>query len=270
MGKNPHSRAAHTRKSDNSAVSEALGTILVFGIVVSGIAIIVLFGTNILNSTKETNNIQNIEQGFKVVQSGIGRVALEKTPVTTARMHVEGGTLYTALEGSTISVKYPGTSTVFYPETKTGELTYVTNGKRVSVQNGGLWMSYGSLNDDIMVLSPRIYGAEDTSTLIINVIRITGDTSSFGGSGTANIIMEYKDTKVTNATSSPSDAVITIDTEYPNAWGRCLYDRFTEDGFSVENPDVSIPNRVVVTVHDVKKVIVSEHTIGVKPMLYTS
>jgi len=254
------------RISDNSAVSESIGSVLVFGIVITGIALIVVFGMSILNDTKDLNNFQNMEQGFKVVQSDLKRVALEKTPVMTARMHLEGGTLYTNVTGYPFQVDFNGNT---YRNT-TGEIAYLgSNGKSLSVQNGGVWLTYSAIDlNDQVVLPPRIFAQPDTGTLVINVIRLTGSPSSFGGTGTMNIVMEYNDTAVyTYSSPMPTDAVITINTGYPNAWGRCLDSGLEGFGTSTQVPS---PDTAVVTVHGVSQVIVSEHTIQVQPLVYNS
>ena len=254
------------RISDNRAVSESIGSVLVFGIVITGIALIVLSGMNILNDTKDLNNFQNVEQGFKVVQSDLKRVALEKTPVMTARMHLEGGALYTNVTGYPFQVDFNGNT---YRNT-TGAISYLgSNGKSLSVQNGGVWLAYAAsdLNDQ-MVLPPRIFAQPDTGTLVINVIRLTGSPSSFGGSGTMNIVMEYNDTAVyTYSSPTPADAVITINTGYPNAWGRCLESSLEAFSASTQIPS---PDTAVVTVHGISQVIVSEHTVQVQPLVYNS
>ena len=85
---------------DDSGVSESLGYILVFAIVLTGIAGIVFFGVTMLNDAKDRNNFQNVEQGLTVVQSDLKRVAMEKAPVKTTKMHVEGGVLSTNFSSS--------------------------------------------------------------------------------------------------------------------------------------------------------------------------
>ncbi|HMK46672.1 MAG TPA: hypothetical protein VK436_08605 [Methanocella sp.] len=254
------------RHFDDEGVSEAIGTVLVFGIVLTGITIITVLGMSILNNSKDMNNFQNVEQGLKVVQSDMKRVALEKTPIKTTLIHTEGGSIYTDMTGSSTYVDFPGLS---YHNT-TGEVSYrMDSGKYVSLQNGGLWLSYGTNGTDQMVLSPRIFAWPDTGTLVVNVIRLAGTPSSYGGSGTMNIIMEYNDTEqyISPRSGTPQDAKITLDTRYPYAWGRFMQDSL--EGFNVDYT-VPSPDKVVITVHGVNQVQVSEHTVSIKPIVYTS
>ena len=261
----PAEHAGLLRIPEDRAVSESIGSILVFGIVITGIALIIVSGLSILNDSKDMNNFQSVEQSFKVVQSNLKRVAFEKTPVQTARLHIEGGTLRTNVTGSTIQVDFNGNR---YGNT-IGEITYQgTAGKTVSVQNGGLWIDYGGDRDDQMVLAPRIFAQPETGTLIVNVIRLTGAPSSFGGSGTMNLVMEYNDTKMyTYSSPGPTNAVITLNTEYPNAWARCLEGSL--EGFVVTSATPS-PQTAEITVSGVKTVVISEHTVYIGPLVYNS
>ena len=132
---------------DNKAVSESLGYILVFAIVLTGIAGIVFFGVTMLNDAKDRNNFQNVEQGLTVVQSDLKRVAMEKAPLKTTKMHVEGGTLSTNFTYSALRVDFNG----YVYDNKTGNITYYSNNglKMLSIEDGGLWKSYGGPLSDL-------------------------------------------------------------------------------------------------------------------------
>jgi hypothetical protein len=251
---------------DDRGVSESLGYILVFAIVLTGIAGIVFFGVTMLNDAKDRNNFQNVEQGLTVVQSDLKRVAMEKAPVKTTKMHVEGGTLSTNYSSSSIRVEFNGQ--VY--DNKTGDITYYSNTglKSLSLEGGGLWKSYGSSMDDINIAPPRIFSSSVNNAIVINVIRLNGTDSAFAGSGTANVIMEYTGNRVyTYQSLLPGDLTITINTTYPNAWARFIGESIS--GFPIVPVDVS-DTRMKVTISGVSQVIVSEHTINIRPFVLTS
>ena len=79
---------------DDKAVSETIGFILIFAIVLTCIGIILLYGNQVLDVTKNENNFQSIQQGFIVLQSDLQQVALEQTPVKTSMIHLEDGTVF--------------------------------------------------------------------------------------------------------------------------------------------------------------------------------
>jgi hypothetical protein len=251
---------------DDNGVSESLGYILVFAIVLTGIAGIVFFGVTMLNDAKDRNNFQNVEQGLTVVQSDLKRVAMEKAPVKTSKLHVEGGTLSTNFSSASIRVDFNG----YVYNNVTGGITYYSNTgqKTLSLEDGGLWKSYGGPLGDVGIAPPRIFSSPANGAIVINVIRLNGTDSAFSGSGTANLIMEYVGNRVyTYPAIVPSDVTITVNTTYPNAWARFIQDSIS--GFPVMPITVS-DTQMKVTISGVSRVIVSEHTINIRPFILTT
>jgi hypothetical protein len=251
---------------DDSGVSESLGYILVFAIVLTGIAGIVFFGVTMLNDAKDRNNFQNVEQGLTVVQSDLKRVAIEKAPVKTTKLHVEGGTLSTNFESSSIRVDFNGN--VY--DSIIGNITYYsdTGLKKLSIENGGLWESSGDPWGDRGIAPPRVFSSSENDAIVINVIRLDGTNSAFSGSGTTSLIMEYLGNRVLNYTSPvPADVTITVNTAYPNAWSRFINDSIS--GFTVTPVSVT-DSQTKITISGVSRVIVSEHTVHLRPFILTS
>jgi hypothetical protein len=254
---------------DDSGVSESLGYILVFAIVLTGIAGIVFFGVTMLNDAKDRNNFQNVEQGLTVVQSDLKRVALEKAPLKTSKMHVEGGTLSTNFSSAAIRVDFNGN--VY--DNKTGDITYTssTGQKTLSLEDGGLWNSYGGPPGDTCIAPPRIFVSPSNGALVINVIRLNGTDSAFSGAGTTNLIMEYLGNRVYTYTSPvESDLTITVNTTYPNAWYNFVDEliKGSLSGFTVTPVNVT-DSQMKLTIHHLSRVVISEHTINIQPFIMT-
>jgi FlaG/FlaF family flagellin (archaellin) len=250
---------------DDRGVSESIGYILVFAIVLTGIAGIVFFGVTMLNDAKDRNNFQNVEQGLTVVQSDMKRVAVEKAPVKASKIHVEGGTLAMNFSSASIRVDFDGHTY----DNPTGDITYYsdTGLKTLSIENGGLWKSYGGPMNDVGILPPRIFSSYANNALVINVIRLTGNDTAFYSSGTANLVMEYAGNRVyTYDAAVPGDVTITVNTAYPNAWFRFMDESI--DGFPVTPIDVN-ETRMKVSISGVSEVIISEHTINVGAPYFT-
>jgi hypothetical protein len=251
---------------DDSGVSESLGYILVFAIVLTGIAGIVFFGVTMLNDAKDRNNFQNVEQGLTVVQSDLKRVAMEKAPVKTTKLHVEGGTLSTNFDSSRIRVDFAGN--VY--DSIIGNITYYSNTglKMMAIENGGLWKSSGDQWGDLGIAPPRIFSSTENDAIVINVIRLDGTNSAFSGAGTTSLIMEYLGNRVFNYTSPvDADVTITVNTAYPNAWSRFINDTIT--GFVVTPVSIT-DSETKMTISGVSRVIISEHTVHVRPFVLSS
>ena len=259
-----------TATADDSGVSETLGSILVFGIVVSGIAIILLFGMNILNNSKDQNNFQSVSQGFKVIQSDIKRTALEQMPVKTTRIHMDGGTI--ALDPSkTISITYNGKDSAgtylgsIYSNIPTGYINYAASGttNSISLENGGLWSR--EYDYDYVKAAPRIFLDPD-NMLVLNVIRLDCSAEKFAGTGTINLFIKATSNRVLTYTGDPGAQPVTIiiQTSYPAAWSTAFNAINVPAGSTI----VTTPgtDQVQVTISGVKKLIISEHTVKIDPM----
>lgn len=234
-----------------------------FAIVLTGIAGIVFFGATMLNDAKDRNNFQNVEQGLTVVQSDMKRVAMEKAPVKASKMRVEGGTLVMDFNASSIRVDFAGNTY----DNFTGDISYdsSTDMKVLSIENGGLWKTSGPMND-IGVLPPRIFASAANNAIVINVIRLKGNDSSFGGAGTISLNMAYVGNNVYTYNSAvPGDVTITVNTTYPTAWARFI--QSTIQMFPVTPVNVS-DNSMKVTISGVSEVVISEHTIYVEPIVF--
>ncbi|HEY3274529.1 MAG TPA: hypothetical protein VGJ92_12230 [Methanocella sp.] len=251
---------------DDMGVSESLGYILVFAIVLTGIAGIVFFGVTMLNDAKDRNNFQNVEQGLTVVQSDLKRVAMEKAPVKTSKLHVEGGMLSTNFTSSSLRVDFNGN--VY--DHAIGNITYYSNTglKTLSIENGGLWKSVGYSAGDLGIAPPRIFSSSVNHAIVINVVRLEGTPSSYASSGTMNLVMEYAGNRVYTYTAPvPGDVTITVNTAYPNAWSRFIEESIS--GFTVTPVSIS-DSQMMMTISDVSEVIISEHTVNIRPFYITS
>lgn len=243
--------------NDDRAVSESLGYILIFGIVLSCIALIMLFGNDILNSAKADNNFKSIEQGMTIVISDLKRVALEGTPVKTARIHMEGGSISATRDTNPISITF-NTNTY---SNNTGNITYISSSdnSRISIENGGLWERDVTNGTDIVVLKPRIYNTTfaGKNTLVLNIIRFDANAdTAVGGSATIDVILrdQSENPPYTWDAGTPQTVHITFNTAYPNAWARF----FAEEGAHTS----TTTDTVTADFPDISRVIVNENLIG--------
>lgn len=242
----------------DQAVSETIGSILMFGIMLAGIVIILLVGGGMLDNTKSQNNFKGIEHGFTILYSDIEQSALDCTPVKTAKIHMEDGSIIFNNSSNKISIN-AGSSPIF--EGTAGNMTFKSNRdmSMISLENGGLWETYGE-GSDTCVLKPRIFFDEDTRTIFINIIRLKGNSVVISGYTTIYVQLKFNSTDVSSYNVSNNENVtITFNTAYPGAWGRFFQE--VNPQFYV-TPDYN--NYIVnITIQGIKKVIISEHILDV-------
>ncbi|HEY3274690.1 MAG TPA: hypothetical protein VGJ92_13050 [Methanocella sp.] len=232
-----------------SAVSESLGYILIFGVVMACIALLYLNGTAIINNAQESTSFQGMEQSLGVVASDLSRSAYGESPAMTSRVNVNYGSLClnpavspAAATGSRLIIYDPDSPTGLADgyDRSLGNITFVSSvwGKSIAIENGATLEMYDGSGDTgtIMTAEPRIFYSAKTRTLMVTVIRlnVAGLPASLMtvGSGVASIRSSYSNTQIQDIVVSDSTAEIRILTQYTGAWMR-----YIEDSIPGINPD---------------------------------
>jgi hypothetical protein len=247
--------------ADESAVSETIGYILIFTIVLTCIGIILLYGSGVLDNAKDQNNFKSMEHGLSLVQSDMKQVAMDSAPVKTTKIHMNGGTIFVNSTTGKLTIAYPGYSY----ENTTGSLSFMASGvyNSLSIENGGLWEQYTDDTAGTVVSTPRIYGVDDTDTIVINVIRIFPKNSlASSGTGTLNVVTKFNKTLVYDYPSNGGTDILTLtyDTKYPTAWKDFFLNQ--SDDMVSFSPSATISgNQVTLTLNDVKEVIIVDHVL---------
>lgn len=195
---------------DAHAVSESVGYIIIFGIMLTGIGLVTLYGYPVLMQEQQNSNIRNMERNMIVLQSDINSLTLKYVPYKETIMQVSGGVLSVespdpALKWFTI---YDNTDSLYLIPTdyssenkfSPGGLKFLTNSGDVliSLHNGAVvkHQSGGS----VMISEPRWFsdeikvGEDISKSLVILLIQV--DTVSFGqhlsqsGIGTVQMSIE--------------------------------------------------------------------------------
>jgi hypothetical protein len=247
---------------DDTAVSETLGYILLFGIALTAIAIILLVGNSIIASEKSKDNFQSIVQSFNILQSNMKQVALDGTPVKTTIIHMQGGTMAINTDAARLKVDY---NSLHY-NNSTGQIIFTKEDdlmNNVSIENGGVWEANDGYS--FTVAPPRMYVTPQTNTLVLNVYRLTAINSSIAnaGVGTMTVGMRYSNQSYVLPTEEASNgaAVLTLDTNYRHAWKEYLNNSLIGTNVVVTYDD-SYPDGVKATLSPISKLIISEHWIN--------
>ena len=77
---------------NDSAVSEVVGFIMIFGIMLSGIGLITLYGYPMLLQEQQNTNIRNMERNMILLQSDVNSLVYKSVPYKETTMQVSGGT----------------------------------------------------------------------------------------------------------------------------------------------------------------------------------
>ena len=216
-------------KSD-SAVSEVVGFILVFSIIMLAIGVIYAVGYPCIQSSKKNTQFQNTEQSFMVLQSDIKMVAFDQAPVKTLKTSLGGGSLTVNSSKGHIKVEN-ATGTIWYDDT-IGVIEYEKNGRSIAYEGGGVWEKY-PVGSALKLSEPRIF-AHNTSTgirtVFVSIINISSDLSSVGGEGTASVVARLNRSHTPDITYSPGNVTKSFDT----VTAKILYDTLVVNEHVIE------------------------------------
>lgn len=157
-------------------VSEAIGFLLIFTMVVVGIGLVTLYGYPMLVQQQTSANERIMEKNMIVLQNDIKSLAYKTVPYKESSLKVEGGTLAVDNPQSSPTTAvfkiYDNNGVVYVDNYKPGDLRYesIDFQTDISLQNGAV-MKYQQ-SGSTMLAQPRWFHDTTTNTWVINLIVI--------------------------------------------------------------------------------------------------
>ncbi len=208
---------------EEKGVSEVLGYILIFGIVITSISIVVVFGFPTLNTARDSADFQKNKNQMQILRSELHE--LSRGPlrggglVFSKQFSIQKGVLGISTKNSMMEI-YKDGSLIY--SGYIGEINYTFTQKVVGYQNNGLFTkSLGASSSYYLSRPPLQCDLMNSSDAYINfnVINLTGDSTSFSGvkeisftNNDFNIISE------SNSSPSTSSFSIVLETNYVTGW----------------------------------------------------
>ncbi|NVO66760.1 DUF7289 family protein [Methanofollis tationis] len=179
--------------NNEEAVSEAIGFIIIFGLVLTGIALITLYGYPMLMQQQSNADVRNMEQTMVVLQNDIKSLCYKNVPYKETSMQVSGGSLavvntsgtaqrFTITEGGDTETFPPGM--LLYDSDNQDATIALENGAVIRAQAGG----------SSMLAEPRWYFDDASDTLVINLIALNS-TGTMARSGMGGVRLKLNGTE---------------------------------------------------------------------------
>jgi len=126
--------AKNYRIGQNDAVSETVGFILIFGIMLMGIALVTLYGYPALLDAQQNSNIRNMERNMISLQSDVNALTYKAVPYKETTMHVSGGVLSVERPdlGSIISIESSSNGQLI-PDFQPGRMRFLSESGDISI-----------------------------------------------------------------------------------------------------------------------------------------
>lgn len=169
------------RNISEKGVSEAVGFLIIFSIVMIGISIITLYGYPMLLEQKSIANVRNVERDMIVIQNDMKSLAYKNVPYKETSLQVSGGALRVKSFASSTSVAnsyfkiWNGTSTPLIEESFSGQLRFESDSTDdiIVLENGAVFTRQRFQTGSAMLAEPRWFFDDLTQTLVINLINIS-------------------------------------------------------------------------------------------------
>jgi hypothetical protein len=206
----------HKLYHNEEAVSEVIGFIFIFGIVILSMSTIYVLGFPALQKSMDDTVFESTEQNFIVLQSYMKMVGFDQVPMQSLKIRLQGATL-SVTQKSNLTIVYDDVS----PETYvTGEIEFNKNDNYLTYENGGVWKRYP--DGSLMVSKPRIYTGKINGSNITTIGVVLANGTSFqGGNGISILKMEHNDSSIINPPNLVNVTLI-INSTYASDWRKFL------------------------------------------------
>ena len=266
------------KDGNDRAVSEAIGFIIVFGIIIAGIGLVTLYAYPMLVQQQSSSNEQIMEKNMIVLQNDLKSLAYKTVPYSETALNIGGGTLTAYNMSSSTSnahfsifdsqtppiIADSANPLTFYP----GSLQYESTSAQtqLSLENGAVIKRMTAENGSTMLAEPRWYYDSQTNTAVIYLIGFnttTGDIMGQSGVGTVRMALVQTNYTLYNLPANdPVYVTYTPDssTDYSAAWDNYFTgtQRMQPTGVTgqyilptVSPPEDVQPARVVIYTYDI-------------------
>lgn len=222
--------------TDDRAVSEVLGYVITFSLVVTGASVLFIAGHGTVDDIRDSEQMNNGGRAMNALAENLNDLSASRGPKREGEIRLAGGTL-TFDDSTTLRVTVDdGSTTVGPTDVGTGRIFYRLNDRYVWYEAGSVFRSNaGSAHME------REPGLRCTaSNAIVSSLSLELDSSSsdsIGRQGSVLIVGERmrSDLVYPDSTTDPTgqtDVTLEVTSENEDAWDRYL----TESGWSRTGP----------------------------------
>jgi hypothetical protein len=216
------------RKTREHGVSESLGFLLIFTMVIVGIGLVTLYGYPMLLQQQTSADEQIMEKNMIVLQNDVKSLSYKTVPFKETSLRVGGGALTLSNSLSTPASMNITDCTVmgtpYVAAFQSGDLRYssINAGTDISIQNGAVVKRQDIQPGSVMLAKPRWFYDSQTNTMVINLIGFNS-TSGMSRTGISTVQMtmnatNYSAIPITLGTSLCVEYTPDPANDYSTAW----------------------------------------------------
>ena len=192
---------------NEKAVSEAIGFILILGLVLTGIGLVTLYGYPVLVKEQSNADVRNMERAMIVIQNDMKSLCFKNVPYKETTLQVSGGTLEvinSSDSGSMFRIAGGSLDVGFSP----GALIYRSDRgtEVITLENGAVMTRQADATGSAMLAEPRWFYDGPTKTFVVYLMTITAD-ERMAKSGMATVRMSLESTTIHEPTDNAGGTV---------------------------------------------------------------
>jgi hypothetical protein len=207
--------AVRQDKRAEGGISESIGFILIFSIVMAGIGLVTLYGYPMLMAQQSNANERIMEKNMIVLQNDLKSIAYKTVPYKESSLRVEGGslTVYNTQSSPVISKidinDCTGNPPYYVSAFQSGDLRYSSDSAAtdISLQNGAVVTRRHYDPGSTMLAEPRWFYDNQTNSMVINLIGFNS-TNILSRAGIGTVEMAMGGTNYTYISPAPSPLCI--------------------------------------------------------------
>lgn len=204
--------------SDKRGVSEVIGYILMFSVVMTVVAVVYVGGVPLIKKTQEESVFQSMETVFFNIQSNIEKVALGQSPSRTIKVKVSKGSLFLS-DGSWMKISWSDGGSTYSENFTYQSLVFFLGGHEIVYENGAVVEAFPS---SIIVSKPKItsLNVNGSKYLYISIINVSGAFSAGGGVAELTITPYPDEADATEVVAHTQVSYVNISVrgKYSSAW----------------------------------------------------
>lgn len=234
----------------NEAVSEVVGYLFIFGIVMASISLIYVQALPALTGSQDRNYLANVDQSFRVIAFNVNRVLTGGAPSQSVEIKLKDSGI-SILQKSTLNVSWNGQT---INETTGAEslatVEHEFRSRKIAYEGGGVWSKSADGGVAVLLDPPFVLG----NTTVVPYATLTSGNISRSGTGLTRIELQVPCRVIGNCAPSvtqvinATDVTLNVTSEYCTGW-RNFFERtwrFTTSHF--DDSDCDADNSIVANV----------------------
>ncbi|WP_254763480.1 DUF7289 family protein [Natrinema marinum] len=206
-------------RDDDRGVSDVLAFVLVFGIILSSVALLATVGFQSMRDYQEGEQLRNAERAMEALAVNFDSVlrhdGVEKR---YGELSLREGTISTGPSGTNLTILIDGNAgNVSANPIDLGEFTYETGETTIAYEGGGV-VRAGETGSAV-VKRPQLTCRPESDTVVISVVAINASDQSILSSGGLGVSMteRQRETYIEDG-----DVSVRLNTSYERAWNATL------------------------------------------------